>query len=127
MTAYDVRISDWSSDVCSSDLPFAALALTAAIALLGGFARGVTGFGAALATTPLLTLYLPPQVVVPAIVLATTVTNLPFMYRSFRQVDLKAVLFLTLGAAAGLPVGVLPLAVLGTGRASVWERGCPYV
>src|SRR3546814_14855015 len=22
MTAYDVRISDWSSDVCSSDLPF---------------------------------------------------------------------------------------------------------
>src|SRR3546814_7798632 len=32
-TAYEMRISDWSSDVCSSDLPIAAFGL-------GGFAAG---------------------------------------------------------------------------------------
>src|SRR3546814_12880511 len=30
-TAYEMRISDWSSDVCSSDLPAAGLATTTAI------------------------------------------------------------------------------------------------
>src|SRR3546814_19217810 len=30
-TAYEMRISDWSSDVCSSDLPVTAGALTAAV------------------------------------------------------------------------------------------------
>src|SRR5690606_22055555 len=92
--------------------PLVALALTAAIAHLGGFVRGVTGFGAALAITPLLTLYTPPQVVVPSIVLATAFTNLPFMYRSFRAVDLKAVIFLACGAVAGLPVGLALLTLL---------------
>src|SRR3546814_11632650 len=38
-TAYEMRISDWSSDVCSSDLPFPAIeiiAIFAAIAIASG-------------------------------------------------------------------------------------------
>src|SRR3546814_1596386 len=34
MTAYEIRISDWGSDVCSSDLPYAR-ALLAAIPMVG--------------------------------------------------------------------------------------------
>src|SRR3546814_3427636 len=43
-TAYEMRISDWSSDVCSSDLP--------AGGRLAG-ARGRMGFGAGAAARPL--------------------------------------------------------------------------
>src|SRR3546814_4096016 len=55
-TAYEMRISDWSSDVCSSDL----------IILLGGgvgFLSGMFGVGGGFLTTPLLIFYgIPPTV-----------------------------------------------------------------
>src|SRR3546814_1198795 len=50
-TAYEMRISDWSSDVCSSDLRRAALRLGREIGAqdVGAQARGVLqGFGRAL-------------------------------------------------------------------------------
>src|SRR3546814_3100128 len=37
-TAYEMRISDWSSDVCSSDLSDAAMSITPdAVQVLGGY------------------------------------------------------------------------------------------
>src|SRR3546814_1513744 len=45
MSAYDLRISDWSSDVCSSDLSFEGDP-QCDVALIGG---GFTGLSAALA------------------------------------------------------------------------------
>src|SRR3546814_9373105 len=46
-TAYELRISDWSSDVCSSDLPFASLVLAQNSADGWRYAGRVgTGFGA---------------------------------------------------------------------------------
>src|SRR3546814_7714594 len=45
-TAYEVRISDWSSDVCSSDLQTADFAANVAISANGGTATGVISTGA---------------------------------------------------------------------------------
>src|SRR3546814_10518024 len=36
VTAYEMRISDWSSDVCSSDLYAGALAVSDSLSLAGG-------------------------------------------------------------------------------------------
>src|SRR3546814_8677910 len=38
-TAYEMRISDWSSDVCSSDLPWSQAQAERALAGRGGFGR----------------------------------------------------------------------------------------
>src|SRR3546814_7609592 len=48
-TAYDMRISDWSSDVCSSDLPVAEIVVGLERALAEqGIVQNLLGFGAAL-------------------------------------------------------------------------------
>src|SRR3546814_12849486 len=51
-TAYEMRISDWSSDVCSSDLPVTAGALTAAVLFIAERAETLVGiWGLGLAPT----------------------------------------------------------------------------
>src|SRR3546814_19171971 len=50
-TAYEMRISDWSSDGCSSDLRPAGLGIAAGLARIGGMAGGA-GRRARITATP---------------------------------------------------------------------------
>lgn len=77
------------------------------VVFLAGIVRGATGFGFSLIMIVMLTLVFPPAVVAPAILLweiLASVGHLPFVYR---QVDWKALRWLSLGVLIGTPAGVL--------------------
>lgn len=68
--------------------------------------RGVAGFGFSLIVTVLATHVLPPATVIPAVLLweiSASIGHLPFVYR---EVDWKALAWLTLGMLFGTPLGV---------------------
>ena len=98
---------DWIS------APFPPLTLTVLAAfagLLGGFVRGYSGFGFALAAMPILTLVLPPAAAVPAILpieLAIGMVTIP----EFRGDVARPTLgYLVLGTLVGTPLGLTVLA-----------------
>src|SRR3546814_7691598 len=88
-TAYEMRISDWSSDVCSSDLLLAA----EGVALAGGTDAGDDPLPLARAADALVDFSIPAAL----------------------DANLAA------ARAARTPI------VIEIGRASCWERVCPYV
>ena len=84
-----------------------AVALTAG--LVGGFVRGYSGFGFALAAVPILTVAFPPVAAVPAVLpleLLLAVTTIPSQRV---HVQWTTVRWLALGALIGTPVGVAVL------------------
>ena len=88
--------------------------LALAMLILAGayFVKGVTSFGAALVSVPLLGLYLPPQLFIPMLALLNLATNGALLLRFWRSADLPVVGWLVLGAAIGTPGGVYLLNVL---------------
>lgn len=56
------------------------------IILLAGFVQGVTSFGFALISLPLLTLFLPLQQVVPLIVILSLLTNIAILFNCYKHV-----------------------------------------
>jgi uncharacterized protein len=85
-------------------LDYPAVLVTLAIGVLGGFTRGVSGFGAALVMVPLLSLQMATQQAVTLMVLTTFSTNLPLLISAHRSADRKA-----LRALAGAGIVALPL------------------
>ncbi|MET0286210.1 MAG: sulfite exporter TauE/SafE family protein [Polyangiales bacterium] len=81
--------------------------ITAAVAtgLVGGFARGISGFGAALVMVPMLSLVVPAREAVVAVVVTTFVSSVPMAIGLRREADLRAVLGMALGAVLALPLG----------------------
>src|SRR3546814_8542991 len=100
-TAYELRISDWSSDVCSSDL----LAMPG-LAALAGFEGAKAG---ALAS---LTVYAVPQVLAAAAPMGPAAVQMGTLVKLTRV--------LTLGPVCGVRA-------VEIGRESCRERVCQYV
>ena len=87
-------------------------AWVAASVFAASVVRGIAGFGFSLIVTVLLTLVLPPSQIVPVVLLweiSASIGHLPFVYR---EVDWKALGWLTSGMLLGTPLGVWMLACL---------------
>jgi uncharacterized membrane protein YfcA len=76
------------------------------IGLTGGFLRGISGFGAALAMVPALALLLPTQVAVVTVVLTTLITNVPMSYSLRHEADWRTVGWISAGALVGMAPGL---------------------
>lgn len=91
-----------------------ALVLTAAslVVLAGGTVQGITGFGIVLVTAPLMTLFVDPQMAVPAIIVQAFAASVPVLVHAHRYLRVRRMWLLALAGMAGVPVGTLVLLVL---------------
>jgi hypothetical protein len=80
--------------------------------LFGGFVRGYSGFGFALAAMPILTLALSPAAAVPAVFPLECAIGLLTLPSEWRHVDLRVLKWLALGAVIGTPVGLTVLTLV---------------
>lgn len=83
--------------------------ISAFIILIAGFIQGLTSFGFALISMPLLSILIPLQQVVPIIVVLSLFTNIAVLYSCRKQVDLKKIWILILSSIAAAPIGALIL------------------
>jgi uncharacterized membrane protein YfcA len=83
------------------------------IAVFGVFAasvlRGFTGFGFGLSAVPLLSLALPPTLVVPFVTVLQVLVGVAGLRGAWRIADWRAVLGLAPGLVLGIPVGLIAL------------------
>lgn len=77
--------------------------------LLGGFVRGYSGFGFALAAVPLLNLAFPPALSIPSVLLVECTIGAATVAGQCTNVDWTTLRRLMAGAAAGTPIGILCL------------------
>jgi uncharacterized membrane protein YfcA len=89
-----------------------AAALVFATVFLAGFLRGFTGFGFALAAVPVITLFVEPAAVIPAIPIVAMVAGAEQLRRAWREANWHAIRRLLIGAVLGAPFGVLGLTYL---------------
>lgn len=82
------------------------------IILLSGFIQGLTAFGFALVSMPLLTLIIPIQQVVPIIVILSLVTNIGIWYDTRKSIDLKKYWLLILASLIAAPIGTQLILIL---------------
>lgn len=80
--------------------------------LFGGFVRGYSGFGFALAAMPILTLTLTPAAAVPSVFPLECAIGLLTLPSEWRHVDLRVLRWLALGAVVGTPVGLAVLTLV---------------
>ncbi|MBB5048836.1 hypothetical protein HNR60_003606 [Rhodopseudomonas rhenobacensis] len=80
--------------------------------LFGGFVRGYSGFGFALASMPVLTLVLSPITAVPAVFPLEFAIGLLTLPAERAHVDLRVLRWLALGAVLGTPLGMTVLTLL---------------
>lgn len=81
-------------------------------ALVGGLIRGFTGFGAALAIAPILSVAVGPRLAVPAVILVLFVTTFQLLPGAARDVNRRRVLQLGFAGAVGAPIGVYALILI---------------
>lgn len=87
-------------------------AILAAIAALGGFLRGFSGFGSTMAMVPLLTLVIDPLPAVAIAVSLDILVVLPILPPLFKDVRWREGFHLTIGSFAASPVGAWILLVV---------------
>ena len=78
---------------------------------VGGIIRGFSGFGAALAMTPVISLLVGPREAVPAVVVVMLVTTLQLVPGTIRAVAWPKLWPLGLASCVGVPLGVQALLV----------------
>jgi uncharacterized membrane protein YfcA len=102
-----------------SGLPLSALGLGWIVlsVLLGGLLRGFTGFGFAIAATPLLSLALPPVDAVVMVMLMGFGIGLTDLKSAVEKADRRAVVHLASGMVVATPAGVLALTMLPAAEA----------
>lgn len=86
--------------------------LVFAVVFLAGFLRGFTGFGFALAAVPVITLFVEPAAVVPAIPIVAMVAGAEQLRRAWKMANWHAIQRLLIGAILGAPFGVVALSYL---------------
>lgn len=82
------------------------MAVGAAALFVAGTMQGCTGFGMAMAATPVLLLVSPPAMVVPAVILLSTLNTLWLVAENWRLVRPRLVGPLALGGFLGFPAGL---------------------
>lgn len=88
------------------------LAVVALAGLFGGFVRGYSGFGFALASVPILALALPPVIAVPAVLPVELAIGLATLPAERHHVVWPAWTWLVLGTLMGTPVGLTVLTLV---------------
>lgn len=79
---------------------------------LGGITQGLTGFGFALVSVPILVILLSPKIVVPIVLMHAILINLIILREARKWVDLKRIWPLMIAGIAGIPLGTYLLIVL---------------
>lgn len=95
----------------------------AASILAAALLRGLTGFGFAIAAVPLLSLFMAPVVAVPLVVCLQLFGNLFEVRTSLKHCDWPSLRWLTLGALAGSPAGMLALSLFSADTARLAIAG----
>ncbi|WP_435922471.1 sulfite exporter TauE/SafE family protein [Paenibacillus sp. DYY-L-2] len=75
------------------------------VIFFAGFIQGVTSFGFALVSLPLLSLFLPLRQVVPLIVILSFFTNIAILLNSYKHLAVRKIALLVLSGIAAAPVG----------------------
>ena len=83
-----------------------------AATIVGGVIRGFTGFGAALAMAPVISLLVGPREAVPAIIIVLMISTVQLVPGSIREVAWKKLWPLGLSSCVGVPIGVYALLVV---------------
>ncbi len=82
------------------------------VIFLAGLTQGVTGFGFALISAPIMVIFFSPKVVVPVVVTYGLLISLVILVECRRWLDLRRIWALMVAGLAGIPVGVHLLTVL---------------
>ena len=85
------------------------LAIALAVVILGGFIKGLAGFGASMIWATGLALVLPPREVVPLVLLFEVCSSLHLLPRLWRQVDWRSLRLLLVATWLATPLGILIL------------------
>ena len=88
------------------------IALGLIVVLAAGFIQGLTSFGFALLSLPLLTQFIPLQEVVPIVVILSLCTNIFIFIHSRQDAELRKIWILILSSLAAAPVGTYLLLYL---------------
>lgn len=80
--------------------------------IFGGFVRGYSGFGFALAAMPILTIVVSPAVAVPAVFPLECLIGLSTLPREQVNVDVSVLKWLALGSIIGTPLGIGVLSLM---------------
>ena len=83
-----------------------------AATVVGGVIRGFSGFGAALAMAPVVSLLVGPREAVPAIIIVLMITTAQLIPGSIREVAWNKLWPLGLSSCVGVPIGVYALLVI---------------
>ena len=88
--------------------------IIAASALL----QGLSSFGFSILSLPLLSIYLSPKTVVPMLLFYSIIINLTVIASCWKSFSIRSIIFLLIGAVAGLPIGAHLLMILN----DLWLR-----
>jgi len=86
--------------------------IAAAIVLLAGFVRAISGFGFALVATPLLLFVFDPKSVVVITIIINFPVGLLLLFHTRKHIDVKRVLLMCGGSIFGVPMGAYLLSSL---------------
>ena len=89
-----------------------AISLGLLVIFSAGVTQGLSSFGFALITVPIMTLFLSPKIVVPIVLIHATLINGVVLYETRRWVELKRIWPLILAGTVGIPFGTYLLIVI---------------
>ena len=95
--------------------PLIATVAGLATMLLASMTQGLTGFGFAIVSAPILIIFASPKIVVPLILMHSLMINGAILIEARKRVDLKRIWPLIVASMAGIPVGTYLLVVLDVG------------
>lgn len=93
-------------------LPWPLLVTGLCMVFIAGLIRGFSGFGFAVVAVPLLSLVLPPVMVVPTVLLLQFGISLDGLPAAWAQSDRRSLITLAVGAAMATPLGLWMLTLL---------------
>lgn len=82
---------------------------------LAGMVQGLTAFGFALISVPILILVISPKIVVPLVIIYASLICMAILFQSRHLIDLRRIWFLIISGVAGIPLGTYLLATLDAG------------
>lgn len=88
-------------------------------AALAGFSRGFAAFGTAMVFVPLVTVAYDAETAVVTLFLVDLLPSIPLVWRAVARCDRGTVLFMSLGAIAGSPIGVMVLVAIDQASARI--------
>lgn len=79
---------------------------------LASVTQGLTGFGFAIVSVPIMIIFISPKIVVPVILMHAIMINIVILIEARQWVDLKRIWPLIIASLAGIPVGTYLLVIL---------------